>query len=131
MKIKRNVFLVLGLICLGLGCVGAAIPILPTVPFFLATVFFFARSSEKLHDWFNNTKIYKKNLESFVKKKGMTARTKAGIIIPVTLVMGTGFALMGDVPVGRIILGAVWVCHVMYFVFGVKTIKEEDLTAHR
>ena len=61
----------------------------------------------------------------------MTARTKAGIIIPVTLVMGTGFALMGDVPVGRIILGAVWVCHVMYFVFGVKTIKEEDLTAHR
>ncbi len=125
MKIKRAIFLVLGLICLGLGCVGAVVPILPTVPFFLATVFFFAKSSEKLHDWFINTKVYKKNLESFVQKKGMTGRTKAGIIISVTLVMTIGFALMGNVPAGRIILCIVWVCHIVYFIFGVRTIKED------
>lgn len=69
MKLKRLIFLILGFLCLGLGCVGVALPILPTVPFFLVTVFCFANSSKKLHDWFVGTDIYKKNLESFVRKK--------------------------------------------------------------
>ena len=123
MKIKRIIFIILGCICLGLGCVGIAVPILPTVPFFLATVFFFANSSQRLHDWFIGTKIYKKHLESFVKKKGMTVRTKATIMISVTIVMALGFIMMSRVPVGRIILAIVWVCHIIYFVFFIKTIK--------
>lgn len=87
MKLKRLLYLILGCICLGLGCVGIALPILPTVPFFLVTVFCFANSSQKLHDWFIGTKMYKKHLESFVQKKGMTWKTKTGIIIPVTILM--------------------------------------------
>ena len=94
MKLKRLIFLILGFLCLGLGCVGVALPILPTVPFFLVTVFCFANSSQKLHDWFVSTKLYKKHLESFVKKKGMTVQTKVGVIIPVTLLMGFGFFMM-------------------------------------
>ena len=94
MKLKRLVYLILGCLCLGLGCVGIILPILPTVPFFLVTVFCFANSSQKLHDWFVGTNMYKKHLESFVKKKGMTVKTKVGIIIPVTLLMGFGFTMM-------------------------------------
>ncbi len=129
MKIKRIIFIILGCICLGLGCVGIAVPILPTVPFFLATVFFFANSSQRLHDWFIGTKIYKKHLESFVKKKGMTVRTKATIMISVTIVMALGFIMMSRVPVGRIILAIVWVCHIIYFVFFIKTIKRKKVSA--
>lgn len=129
MKIKRIIFIILGCICLGLGCVGIAVPILPTVPFFLATVFFFANSSQRLHDWFIGTKIYKKHLESFDKKKGMTVRTKATIMISVTIVMALGFIMMSRVPVGRIILAIVWVCHIIYFVFFIKTIKRKKVSA--
>ena len=39
MKLKRLFFLILGCVCLALGCVGIVLPVLPTVPFFLATVF--------------------------------------------------------------------------------------------
>ena len=126
MKLKQLIFLVLGFLCLGLGCIGVALPILPTVPFFLATMFCFANSSQKLHDWFVSTKLYKKHLESFVKKKGMTVQTKLSIIIPVTLVMGIGFFMMtrANVLIPSAILAVVWLCHIIYFVFGVKTIHK-------
>ena len=48
------------------------------------------------------------------------------IIIPVTLVMGIGFFMMmrANVVVPSVILAIVWVCHIIYFVFGVKTIRK-------
>ena len=128
MKLKQLIFLVLGCTCLVLGCIGIVLPILPTVPFFLVTVFCFANSSQKLHNWFVGTKMYKKHLESFVKKKGMTIKTKFGILIPVTIVMGIGFFLMmrGGILVPSVILAIVWVCHIIYFGFGVKTLSTAD-----
>ena len=126
MNIKKILYIILGCLCLGLGCVGVVLPILPTVPFFLVTVFCFAKSSQRLHDWFVGTSLYKKHLESYVQKKGMTVRTKATIMGSVTLLMGIGFLMMSRGPVGRIILAIVWICHVIYFVFGVKTITEAE-----
>lgn len=128
MKVKRLFFLVLGCVCLGLGCIGVVLPILPTVPFFLVTVFSFAKSSQRLHSWFVGTQLYQKHLDSFVKKKGMTVQTKVGIMVPVTLLMGVGIFMMlrGGIVIPSIILAIVWVCHVIYFVFGVKTIVSKS-----
>ena len=126
MKIKRLLYLMIGFICLGLGCIGIALPILPTVPFFLVTIFCFANSSKRLHNWFLHTKIYKRHLEAFVKKKGMTIKAKITVLISVSLLMGLGFVMMSHVLVGRIILTVIWICHIIYFIFGVKTIKQTD-----
>jgi uncharacterized membrane protein YbaN (DUF454 family) len=122
---KRLFFLILGCLCLALGCVGIVLPILPTVPFFLVTVFCFANSSQRLHDWFLGTKMYKNHLESFVKKEGMTVRTKATIITSVTLLMGFGFFMMvrKGLTIPCVILAVVWVCHLLYFLLRVKTIR--------
>lgn len=122
MNIKKVLYVVLGCIGLGLGALGAALPLLPSFPFLLLAAFCFARSSEKLHHWFINTKLYKENLESYVAGKGMTKKTKIRIMVTVTLLMSVGFIMMHAVPVGRIVLGCVWVFHVLYFTFGVRTI---------
>lgn len=124
MKAKKILFIVLGCIGLGLGAVGAVVPLLPAFPFLLLAAYSFARSSERLHSWFINTKLYKSNLESYVKGRGMTKRTKVRIMITVTVLMTFGFVMMHQVPVGRIVLAAVWLFHIFYFAFGVKTLKE-------
>lgn len=123
MKIGKIILIAVGCICLALGTVGIVLPILPTVPFYMATAFCFAKSSERLHRWFVSSGVYKKHLQSFVEKRGMLLKTKLTILITVTLLMGFGFAMMGRVPIGRVILVCVWVFHIIYFCFGVKTIK--------
>lgn len=125
MNIKKVFFVVLGCLGLGLGALGAVLPLLPAFPFLMLATFCFAKSSEKLHNWFISTKLYKKNLESFVQGKGMTMKTKIRIMVTVTILMSIGFIMMHAVPVGRIILGFVWIFHVMYFIFGIKTLKVE------
>lgn len=113
-----------GCVSLGVGTVGAVLPLLPAFPFLLLAAFCFGKSSERLHRWFTGTKLYKDNLESYVQGKGMTIRTKRKIVLTVTALMAFGFLMMGRVPVGRVILVAVWVCHLLYFRFGVRTIDE-------
>ena len=126
MGFKRMIFLIIGCVCLALGCVGIVLPILPTAPFFLATVFCFSQSSQKLHDWFLGTRMYKNNLESYVKGEGMTAKTKAKILITVTALMVFGFVIMlrKDLYIPCVLLACVWAAHIIYFVFVVKIRKE-------
>ncbi|HIX32751.1 hypothetical protein B5E65_14655 [Gemmiger sp. An120] len=123
---KKLLYLAGGFIGLGLGALGAALPLLPAFPFLLLAAYCFARSSERLHRWFVGTRLYKENLESFVAGRGMTRRTKLRIMTLVTLTMAIGFAMMGRVPVGRVILGIVWAGHVLYFIFGIRTLPEQE-----
>ncbi|MDE6844341.1 MAG: YbaN family protein [Lachnospiraceae bacterium] len=123
---KRILYVIVGCLGVALGALGVVLPILPTVPFLLLAAFCFARSSERLNNWFTGTKLYKNNLESYVNGKGMTRRTKIKIMVTVTVLMTIGFVMMDQVPVGRVILACVWVFHILYFVFRVKTIKTEQ-----
>ena len=112
------------LICVPLGALGAVLPLLSAFPFLLLAAFCFARSSERLNRWFTGTKLYKNNLESYIRGRGMTRKTKVKIMVTVTLLMSVGFIMMDQVPVGRIVLACVWVFHILYFMLGVKTIPK-------
>ena len=124
MKLKKILFIILGCIGVGLGAVGAVVPMLPAFPFLLLAAFSFAKSSEKLHNWFINTKLYKNNLEDYVAGRGMTWKTKIRIMITVTVLMSVGFTMMAlkDIVVGCVVLTCVWIFHILYFILGVKTI---------
>ena len=117
---KKILYIMIGCISLGLGIIGVILPILPTVPFVLLAAFCFAKSSEKLEDWFKNTKLYKENNM----KSGMTKQAKIRIMCSVTLLMSIGFIMMGlrGIVVGNVVLLIVWIFHMAYFTFGVKTV---------
>lgn len=126
MSVKRVAFMALGCISLALAVLGVVLPILPTVPFLALAAFCFAKSSDRLNNWLINTKFYQNNLADFKAGKGMTVKTKVRILATVTLVMAIGLIamLMKGIIVGSIILSVVWLGHIYYFGFKVKTREE-------
>lgn len=117
---RKILYIMIGCISLGLGIINVILPILPTVPFVLLTAFCFAKSSERLDGWFRNTKLYKENNM----KNSMTKQAKIRIMCSVTLLTSIGFIMMGlkGIVVGNIVLLIVWIFHMVYFTFGVKTV---------
>lgn len=128
---KNILYTILGCVGVGVGAVGAVIPMLPTFPFLMLAAFCFARSSKRLDRWFKNTKLYKDNLADFVAGRGMTKKAKIRIMVTVTLLMSVGFIMMGlkGIVTGCVVLGFIWVFHLVYFIFGVKTIPATEVTA--
>ena len=90
----------------------------------MLAAFCFAHSSTALHCWFIHTKLYQENLADFVAGKGMTKKAKVRIMVTVTLIMSFGFIVMGlkGIVTGCVVLGCIWLFHLVYFIFGIKTI---------
>ncbi|MEF2655233.1 MAG: YbaN family protein [Eggerthellaceae bacterium] len=120
-RVVRGIWGGLGFLTFGLGMLGAVLPVLPTTPFILLAAFCFARSSKRLNTWFESTKLYKVVFESYISKRPMAIREKLRILVPACTVLIISFILLEQVLVARIIVGMVFVGHLIYFCFIVPT----------
>lgn len=126
-KAKKYLYITLGFIAFGIGAIGVILPILPTTPFLLLASFCFAKGSDKFHNWFTNTKIYKKHLESFVKEKAMTLKEKVVLLSFVNFMLAFPLILV-DVLAMRITIIILIIIKLYYFIFKIKTITPEEKT---
>lgn len=83
----RAVNLVLGLFFLALGIVGIFLPVIPTTGPLLLALWFFARSSKRLHDWMVNHKILGKYVHELWVRGGLTPRSKKRAIFAMSAVI--------------------------------------------
>ena len=67
---------ILGLLSLGLGILGAFLPVLPTTPLLLLAAFLFLRSNQKLYDWLLNHPKMGPYIANFMKHKAIPLRVK-------------------------------------------------------
>jgi len=107
-----------------MGAVGMVIPLIPTTPFILLAAICFGKSSNRLYKWFVSTRLYKNNVEGFVKKRAMTIKAKLILLITITVLMGFSFFLMriASAPLlAQVTLTIIWTLHILYFGFKVKT----------
>ena len=119
----RYIFLTIGAISFFLGTAGIVLPILPTVPFYMLTLFCLARGSERFYRMFLESPLYKKTVGAYERDKALTLRTKLSILASVTAIMMLGAYFSRNIPIALLIMAIVWIAHIIALVFIVKTKK--------
>ena len=109
-----------GVVFLGIGAVGVALPVLPTTPFLLLASFCLAKGSRRLHEWFVGTKLYQNHLDSFVRNRAMTLKTKLGILFPASAMLLLAFAAMQNVYGRGFILFLILFKYIYFFTLIIK-----------
>ncbi|MCL2529614.1 MAG: YbaN family protein [Coriobacteriia bacterium] len=122
----KILYIGLGFFFFGLGAVGAFLPVLPTVPFLLLASFFFAKGSERFNKWFTSTKLYKDNLEGFIKNRSMTLKTKL-YCQGIAALMMTLSLIFVPLLVVKIFLIVMMLFMFYYFARHIKTVTPEEM----
>jgi uncharacterized membrane protein YbaN (DUF454 family) len=91
--LRRGVYVVVGLFFVGLGVLGAFLPILPTTPFVLLASYFFVRSSPRLNAWLFRSRLLGRFLRDWHEHRGVRPRVKFVAIGLIVLVLGTSAAM--------------------------------------
>ena len=125
--VVRYVFLTIGAISFVLGTAGIVLPLLPTVPFYMLTLFCLARGSERFHKMFLESSLYQKTVGAYERDKALTLRTKLSILASVTTIMAIGAYFSQNMPIALIVMGLVWVGHVIALAFYCKNKKNKRI----
>lgn len=123
----KLIYLLIGLISMGLGAIGVILPVLPTTPFLLLSAYCFAKSSKRFHKWFTNTKLYHNHLETFVQERSMTLRTKIGLLSFASSMLLIAMYFMDSWHL-RVFLFCLMIFKYYYFIFRIKTIRSETIS---
>jgi uncharacterized membrane protein YbaN (DUF454 family) len=107
---QKAFYLALGLSFLGLGILGAFIPVLPTTPFVIVAAYFFSKSSPRLEQWLNQHPFFGPNIEAW--KKHRAIPLKAKMIACFFMTLSTLTILLRDTTVIKkvILISIILVC---------------------
>jgi uncharacterized membrane protein YbaN (DUF454 family) len=86
---RRRLYVCLGLMFVGIGILGAILPVLPTTPWLLIASYFFARSSPRLEAWLRRTPYFGPLIRDWEAHRGVRPQVKASAIAVVVLVVGS------------------------------------------
>lgn len=92
---KKYIYIVSGLLAVGLGTLGVVVPGLPTTPFLLLASWLFYRSSPRLQQWLLASWLGK-YIRGYQRRGGMTAPQKAGAVGALTVILFVPNAKHGD-----------------------------------
>jgi len=72
----KAMYQILGFLFLGLAMLGFVLPVLPGTPFLLLSAWFFARSSEKWHQWLLASRLFGPIIHNWEARRCISRRTK-------------------------------------------------------
>lgn len=104
--IKNYIYISIGFIFLFLGFIGLFLPIVPTTPFIIVAVWFFARSSKKLENWLLNHKIFGKMIQDWRNHGSINKKAKMSAI-PLIAISFSGAIFVNKILVVDILLAIV------------------------
>lgn len=123
--IKKYMLFVLGSFSLALGFIGVFLPVLPTTPFLLLSVYCYLRSSEKLYQWLINNRILGAYIYNYMTYRAILISTKVYTIIILWLSLTASMIIISSWWI-RLILILVGI-GVSIHVLTLKTIRKSEL----
>lgn len=111
--LKKWLFIIIGSLTFTLGTVGIFVPILPTVPFYLLTAYFWLNSSNRLYNYFTHSRYYQTYFQQMILEKKVTKSNLLKMLIMVFIVLLIPFILFNSLHV-RIILIVVFLAHLIF-----------------
>jgi len=104
----RPIYFVLGVAFLGIGIVGAFLPLIPTTGPLLLSAFLLARSSDRIHSWLVNHRRFGRFISDFEDGRGIPLRTKVVAVTAMSLAFGYTIGWVLPHPVARGIVVTIW-----------------------
>ncbi|MCC8034357.1 MAG: YbaN family protein [Rikenellaceae bacterium] len=96
-----------GLFFVGLGFLGAFLPVLPTTPFLLLALWFFSRSSDRLKNWLLTNRLCGAYIRDYYHGRGIPGRIKHYTIA--LLWVSIAFS-------GYVVRGKIWLVILLFFI---------------
>ena len=84
----KQLFIILGFICVALGVLGIFLPVLPTTPFLLLAAWLFAKSSDKLYNKLLENKYVGNYIKNFREHRSIPMPTKIFAISMIWISIG-------------------------------------------
>ena len=117
-------FIALGGLSLTAGVIGIFIPGLPTTPFLLLSASLFAKSSERLHNWIVNHKVFGKYIREYREKKAIRLKYKVISLVMMWTMIGVSM-LLHDHWALRIVIGVLGAVGT-FVLLRIPTMKEDS-----
>jgi uncharacterized membrane protein YbaN (DUF454 family) len=83
----RPLLITSGTICVALGILGIFVPVLPTTPFLLLAASFYARSSERFHQWLLGNHWFGQYIKNYQQGRGIALRDKIITLVALWLAL--------------------------------------------
>ncbi|MDD9960582.1 MAG: YbaN family protein [Gammaproteobacteria bacterium] len=110
---RRHLWMALGWASLGLGALGVLLPLLPTTPFLILAAYFFSRSSQRMHAWLLNHRVFGPPIENWRTHRAISPGAKLAALAAMALILAVSAA--ANIPAWALAIQAVILVGVAIF----------------
>jgi len=100
----RAVLKVAACICIGLGVIGAFLPILPTTPFLILATVLSYNSSPKIRRWLLNHPVFGDTIKNYLENRSIGVSALRRALVTLWLCLAVSIWLVGSIWVGIMLL---------------------------
>ena len=119
---KKIILMSAGFLFVFLGIIGAILPVMPSIPFFILASICFSKSSEKFHNLLLNNRLVGPHIKRYHENNGVELKTKILLIVfQWVCILGTSILFVRNF-LGRILMIAIAIGATIY-ILSLKTAK--------
>jgi uncharacterized membrane protein YbaN (DUF454 family) len=93
--VLRAVLVVLGTIAVGLGVVGAFLPVLPTTPFLLLAAACYARASRRFYVWLLSNRVFGPTIRTWRERRAIPRRPRRYAVVVIVVTFSISIGVVG------------------------------------